>query len=81
MKIYILIYDFATPTDQDVSVKPFSKREDAIAELKAKADSLRGEWEKSEISTDEETRFFAHRHGEYSQNHDALWIEEYELNF
>jgi len=79
MKIYILIYDYATPTDQEVSVKPFLKREDAVAELKAKADSLRGEWEEEEISTDEETRFTAYRYGEYSQNHDALWIEEHYL--
>ena len=79
MKIYILIYDYATPTDQEVSVKPFSRREDAVAELKARADSLRGEWEESEISTDEETRFTACRYGEYSQDHDDLWIEEHYL--
>lgn len=80
MKIYILIYSYATPTDQEVSVKPFSRREDAVAELKARVDSLRGEWEESEISTDEETRFTAYRYGEYSQDHDDLWIEEHELN-
>lgn len=80
MKIYILIYDYATPTDQEVSVKPFRKREDAVAELKAKADSLRGEWDEDEIETDEETRFTACRYGEYSQNHDAVWIEEHELH-
>lgn len=80
MKIYIVIYDFAVPCDEDVSLKAFCNKEDAIACLKAQVKSIRGDWESHEIEEDTDTRFNAYTYGEYSMNHDTIWIEEHELN-
>lgn len=80
MKIYIVISDGAYDFDTDTEILgAYTKKEDAVACLKKKADAIRGDWDEEEIEVDTPTSFCACWKGRYNENHAEIYIHEEEL--